>query len=113
MIAAVAIAIGIGVWPVNVAVNGESSYNCGSGFFHSGHAWKVDNQAFSNQATGGEIAPGLPSQVCPDKIYSRRDWALIVGSFALVVGLVTLALTSGPQDRSSRAIFASMRLRGR
>ena len=49
--------------------------------------------------------------MCPNKVYNYRDWALLIGAFALVLGIPTLLLMQSPQDRTSRAIFASMRVR--
>ena len=113
MAAFFALAIAIGFWPVHAAVFGSPSYSCGSGFVHSGHKWKIDSATSSNARTGAEAATGTPSDVCPDKVYGRRDFALLVVGFAVVVGLLTLVLIQGPQDRSSSALQASMRLRDR
>jgi hypothetical protein len=107
-----ALALLIGLWPVHADVFGDPSYSCGSGFVHSAHHWKVDSAASSNERTGDNTATGTPSQVCPNKVYSRRDFALLVGAFALVIGLLTLVLMQSPQDRSATALQASMRVRG-
>jgi hypothetical protein len=112
-LAAIVIALGIGLWPVTASVFGDPSYSCGSGFFHSGHKWRQDSVASRDARTGDETATGPPSQVCPSKVYNRRDWAVLLGSFAVVIGVVTLALTSRQQDRGTQAIFASQRLRKR
>jgi hypothetical protein len=112
MAAFFALALLIGLWPVHADVFGDPSYSCGSGFVHSAHHWKVDSAASSNERTGDEKATGTPSQVCPNKVYSRRDFALLVGAFALVIGLLTLVLMQSPQDRSATALQASMRVRG-
>ena len=98
---------------MHAAVFGAPSYSCGSGFVHSGHQWKIDSATSSNARTGAEAATGTPTDVCPDKVYGRRDFALLVVGFAVVVGLLTLVLIQGPQDRSSSALQASMRLRDR
>jgi len=111
MIAFFALAIGIGFWPVHAAVFGDPSYSCGSGFVHSGHQWKTDSAAAQDERTGNDAATGTPSDVCPNKVYGRRDFALLVIGFAAVVGLLTLVLIQNPQDRSSSALQASMRVR--
>jgi hypothetical protein len=111
MAAFFALAIAIGFWPVHAAVFGEPSYSCGSGFVHSSHKWKTDSASLSNERTGNDAATGTPSDVCPDKVFGRRDFALLVVGFAVVVGLLTLVLIQGPQDRSSSALQASMRVR--
>ena len=51
MIAGILVALGIGLWPVTAAVNGDPSYSCGSGFFHSGHKWRQDSLV-SRDASG-------------------------------------------------------------
>ena len=111
MVGFFALALIIGFWPVQANVFGSPSYSCGSGFIHSGHRWKVDSAASTNERIG-DTATGTPSQVCPNKIYGRRDFALLVAGFALVVGLLTLVLIQNPQDRTSVALQASMRVRG-
>ena len=113
MAAFFALAIAIGFWPVHAAVFGAPSYSCGSGFIHSAHKWKTDSATSSNERTGNETATGTPSDICPDKVYNRRDFALLVVGFAVVVGLLTLVLIQDPQDRSSSALQASMRVRDR
>jgi hypothetical protein len=112
MAAFFALAIAIGLWPVQANVFGSPSYSCGSGFIHSAHQWKVDSAASSSERVANGTATGTPSQLCPNKVYGRRDFALLVGAFALVVGLLTLVLIQNPQDRSRVAIQASMRVRG-
>ena len=109
---AIVLALALGFWPVNAAVFGNPSYSCGSGFVHSGHHWKVDSAGSANARTVGD-GGGTPSQVCPSKIYNRRDEAILLIAFALVAGVLTFALTQGPQDRTTSAIYASMRLRKR
>jgi hypothetical protein len=113
MSAAIALALLIGFWPVHANVNGVPSYSCGSGFIHNSNKWKTDSQLLQNSASGGEEAPGTPSEVCPDKVLNRRDWALLIGAFAVVPGGLALALHQGEQDRTSRAISASIRIRRR
>jgi disulfide bond formation protein DsbB len=113
MIAGFTVALLIGFWPVKVNVSGDASYSCGSGFIHSQHTWIVDSRTLADQRTGGlQGATGTPKHVCPNKIFNNRDLALWIASFVLVFGFLILALTARPQDRSSQAIFASMRLRG-
>ena len=111
MAAFFALAIVIGFWPVNASVFGDPSYSCGSGFVHSGHQWKVDSASLRDERTANDTATGAPTDVCPNKIYGRRDFALLVIGFAVVVGLLTLVLLQNPQDRSSSALQASMRVR--
>jgi len=111
--AAIALALAIGFWPVHANVNGEPSYACGSGFIHNRHHWAIDSQALRDQRNGNQEATGTPSEVCPSKVLNHRDYALLLGAFALVLGVPALALMQGEQDRTSRAIFASMRIRKR
>jgi hypothetical protein len=111
--AAIALALAIGFWPVHADVFGEPSYNCGSGFIHNSRHWIADSEISSNERTGAETAKGTPRVVCPSKVLNHRDWALLLGAFALVLGVPALALMQGEQDRTSRAIFASMRIRRR
>jgi len=111
MAAFFALAIGIGLWPVHATVFGAPSYSCGSGFIHSAHKWKTDSAVLRNERAANDKATGAPTDVCPDKVYGRRDFALLVVGFAVVVGLLTLVLIQDPQDRSSTALQASMRVR--
>jgi hypothetical protein len=111
MAAFFALAIAIGFWPVNASVFGAPSYSCGSGFIHSAHKWKTDSASLRDERTANDTATGTPSDICPDKVYNRRDFALLVVGFAVVVGLLTLVLIQDPQDRSSSALQASMRIR--
>jgi hypothetical protein len=112
MIAFFALALAIGFWPVHAAVFGDPSYSCGTGFVHSAHQWKTDSAAARDERTADDTATGTPSDICPNKVYGRRDFALLVIGFAAVVGLLTLVLIQDPQDRSSSALQASMRVRG-
>ena len=112
MAAFFALALAIGLWPVHADVFGAPSYSCGSGFIRSSHRWRVDSATLANERVGNDTGQGTPSQLCPNKVDSRRDFALLVGSFALVVGLLTLVLIQHPQDRSASALQASMRVRG-
>jgi hypothetical protein len=112
MAAFFALALAIGLWPVHADVFGDPSYSCGSGFVHSAHQWKVDSaSSINNRTAGSNDATGTPSQVCPNKVFGRRDFALLVAGFALVVGLLTLVLIQRPPDRSSTALQASLRVR--
>jgi len=111
MAAFFALALAIGLWPVHADVFGAPSYSCGSGFIHSSHRWRVDSASLSNERVPNDTGQGTPSQVCPNKVYGRRDFALLVGSFALVVGVLALVLMQNPPDRSRVALQASMRVR--
>ena len=112
MIAGLAVALLIGFWPVKVSVVGDASYACGSGFLHSQHTWVTDGKVLVDQRTGAiDKGTGTPRTECPDKILNNRDLALWIGGFLLVFGVLTLALTATPQNRSSQAIFATQRLR--
>ena len=112
MIAGFTVALLIGFWPVKANVIGDASYSCGSGFIHSQHTWIVATHALVDERTGAlQAATGTPKNVCPDKVYNNRDLALWIAGFVLVFGCLILALTARPQDRSSQALFASMKLR--
>jgi hypothetical protein len=111
MAAFFALALVIGLWPVHADVFGAPSYSCGSGFIYSSHHWKVDSASLTNSRVANDTGQGTPSQICPDKVYSRRDFSLLLGSFALVVGVLALILIQNPQDRSRSALQASMRVR--
>ena len=111
--AALALALAIGFWPVHANVNGEPSYSCGSGFIHNSSTWRADSEVLRNERNGDNVATGTPSEVCPNKVLNHRDWALLLGAFALVLGVPALALMQREQDRTSRAISASMRIRRR
>jgi hypothetical protein len=113
MLAGIAAALIIGFWPVNVAVDGAPSYYCGSGFVHSRHHWRVDSLFAENARTSDTQTLGTPAQVCPSRVYDRRDLALLIGGTTLVVGILLLALTAPRTNRSDRAALASMRLRKR
>jgi len=113
MLATIAVALGIGFWPVTVDVTGDATYSCGSGFVHSGHQWTVDSRSLDQERTGDSLAVGPPTRLCPPLVYDRRDWALLIGSFAIVVGAVLIALTQRQQDPRSRATLATLRARRR
>lgn len=112
MVAFLGIAALIGFWPVYANVTGDPSYYCGSGFVHHQHHWVVDGKAMANQRFSGEdTGTGTPRKACPDKILNNRDLSLLIAAITLVVGLLALGLLNQPQDRSTQAISASMRLR--
>ena len=113
MFAGVVVALIIGFWPVDVAVDGAPSYGCGSGFVHSRHTWVVDSRFSENARTSDDPTIGTPEQVCPSRIYGHRDLALLIGGTTLVMGFLLLALTAPGTNRSDRAMLASMRLRKR
>jgi hypothetical protein len=113
MFVGVVVALVIGFWPVNVTVYGDPSYNCGSGFVHSRHDWRVDSLFSENARTGDDPATGTPARVCPNAVYGRRDLALLIGGVTIVLGVLLLALTAPRESRSDRAVLASMRLRKR
>jgi len=105
MAAVLALALLIGFWPVTADVFGSPSYSCGSGFFHSSHKWRTDSATLSNERTATDTATGTPSVVCPNKVDGRRDFALLVIGFALVVGLLALVLLQRPDDGSATALY--------
>jgi hypothetical protein len=95
---AIVVALGIGLWPVNVDVSGNASYSCGSGFFHSTHAWTQDSLDLQFQRVGTDDTTGLPSTVCPNRVYNRRDLALLVVAFSLALGLIAQILIERPRE---------------
>jgi hypothetical protein len=103
----IVLALGIGLWPVNVNVFGDASYSCGSGLIHSAHDWNQDSQALRFERSGTDTATGLPSTACPNKVDSRRDLALLVVAFSLVFALIAQILLEWPQAqaRSYRAML--------
>jgi len=113
MFAGVVLALGIGFWPVHATVYGAPSYNCGSGFVHSRHDWRVDSLFSANARTSDDAATGTPARVCPGLVYDRRDLALLLGGVTLVLGVLLLALTAPLANRADRAVLASARLRKR
>ncbi len=90
---AVAVAILIGFWPVSATVSDGSSYSCGSGFVHSRHTWQVDSRALGGLPPVNDSG-ATPTSACPSKVYGYRDFALLLGAFALVAGGLIVALTS-------------------
>lgn len=113
MFAGVAFSLILGFWPIHAAVDGSSSYNCGSGFVHSRHDWRVDSLYSRNARTSEDASVGTPAQVCPAVVYDRRDLALLLGGTTLVLGVLLLALTAPRESRADRAVLASARLRKR
>ena len=114
MVAGIAVALLIGFWPVHVAVWGNDSYHCGSGFVHSRQHWRNDSPASRNsRIADADESLGTPAQQCPAAIYDRRDLALLIGGVSLVGGFLLIALTAPMVDRRDRAALASMRLRKR
>ena len=91
--------LAIGFLPVHASVDGNASYDCGSGFVHNnGNRQNIDSEAvLSYQRLATDTGTGTPSQVCPIKVHNRRDLALWVGVTAIVVGFVTVVFTSGPR----------------
>ena len=113
MFAGVFVALVLGFWPVHAAVDGNSSYNCGSGFVHSRHDWRVASAFSKNARTSEDTSVGTPTQVCPSVVYDRRDLALLIGGTTLVLGVLLIALTAPRESRADRAVLASARLRRR
>lgn len=110
MIVASAVALGIGLWPVQANVFGDASYACGSGFIHSTRDWKVDSSALQFQRLDNGTATGLPAGICPDKVDSRRDLALLVMAFGLAIGLLfMLFLDRKPARNFGSTMFANRR----
>ena len=70
----------IGFWPVSVTVVGDVSYSCGSGFVHSGGAWKADTRAMGEPQQTVGLSNSTPNRACPSGVYRHRDLA-----YALVV----------------------------
>ena len=112
MVGVFGVAALIGFWPVYANVLGDPSYYCGSGFIHHQRHWVVDSKVMKNERfSGNRIATGTPRQACPSKILGNRDLAVMIAALTLIAGLLALALLNEPQDRSTQAIWASMRLR--
>ena len=111
MVAAIFAALGIGLWPVQANVFGDASYACGSGFVHSTHDWNVDSQTLRFERLATDTAAGPPAAVCPNKVESRRDLALLVLAFGLAVGLIAQILLERPRARSYRStLWANRRI---
>lgn len=111
VIAGILVALGIGLWPVQANVFGDASYSCGSGFVHSTRDWNVDSRTLRFERVATQTATGPPSTVCPDKIGSRRDLALLVLAFSLALGLIAQILLERPRARSYRStLWANRRI---
>ena len=110
MIAGIVVALVIGFWPVHANVFGDATYSCGSGFVHSTHDWNVDSAAFEFQRSGADTATGLPASICPDKVESRRDLALLVLAFGLAIGLLSTLFFDRARERNfGSTMFANRR----
>ena len=113
MFGGVVVALVLGFWPLHAAVDGNSSYSCGSGFVHSRHDWRVASQFSKNARISDQTSVGTPAQVCPSVVYDRRDLALLIGGTTIVLGVLLLALTAPRESRADRAVLASARFRKR
>ena len=110
MAVAIVVALAIGLWPVHANVIGDASYSCGSGFLHSTHDWNVDSSTLEFQRTSTDTGTGLPSSVCPDKVDSRRDLALLLAGFSLAIGLLSMLFLDRPREPSfGTTMFANRR----
>src|SRR5258705_14005123 len=110
MIVGLAAALTIGFWPVHANVFSDATYSCGSGFVHSAHDWNIDSSAFQYTRSGADTATGLPASVCPDKVDSRRDLALLVMAFTLAIGLLsTLFFDRAREPNFGSTMFANRR----
>jgi hypothetical protein len=110
MIVGIVVALAIGFWPVHANVFGDATYSCGSGFVHSTRDWNVDSTAFEFQRSGADTATGLPASICPDKVESRRDLALLVLAFSLAIGLLsTLFFERSREPNFGSTMFANRR----
>jgi hypothetical protein len=110
MLAGIVVALTVGFWPVQANVFGDATYSCGSGFVHSTHDWNVDSTAFEFQRTGADTATGLPASLCPDKVDSRRDLALLVLAFSLAIGLLSVLFLDRARERNfGSTMFANRR----
>ena len=112
MIAVVVAALVIGLWPVHANVFGNSSYSCGSGFFHSHHTWVVDSTALEFQRSATDTATSLPTSACPDKVFNRRDLALFLMAFSLAIGLIAEVILRRPGEPTFRSTLFSNRRPG-
>ena len=113
MIAVVAVALVIGLWPVHANVFGDASYSCGSGFVHSSHDWNVDSATLDTERIANGTADSLPSGACPDKVESRRDLALLLIAFSLAIGLIAQVMLDRPrQPKFGTTLLAPRRRSG-
>jgi hypothetical protein len=103
-------AIVVGFWPVQANVFSDSTYSCGSGFIHSVHTWNVDSTSFEFQRSADETATGLPASLCPNKVDSRRDIALLLLAVSLAIGLLSTVFFVRPRERNfGSTMFANRR----
>jgi xanthine/uracil permease len=113
VIVVVVIALGIGLWPVHANVFSDSSYSCGSGFIHNTHTWNVDSTAFEFERSGNETAAtSLPATACPNKVDSRRDFAVLLLAFSLAIGLIAKLMLDRPRQPNFGTTFFANRRRG-
>jgi hypothetical protein len=112
MIAGVAIALVIGLWPVQADVYGDASYSCGSGFLHSTHDWNVDSTALEFQRNADDTGTSLPASACPDKVENRRDLALLLMAFSLAIGFIAGLMLDRPRQPNVASTFFANRRRG-
>lgn len=85
-----------------MTVVGNSSYSCGSGFVHSQHTWQVDSNVLASDPGGPvDLSLTYPETACFDKVYARRDLALVLGTVA-VIGAVS-GLIVGSERKSPRS----------
>ena len=110
MAAGLLIAAGIGFWPIQADVFGDASYSCGSGFIHSAHTWNQDSQTLAFERTATDTGTGTPKGLCPNKVESRRDLALLVLAFSLGIGLIAQIVLERPLAPSyGSSLFANRR----
>lgn len=112
MIGAVVVALAIGLWPVQANVFGDPTYSCGSGFIHNTKDWNVDSTTLQNQRTATDNATGLPASICPDKVDSRRDLALLLMAFSLAIGMLYALVANRSGERNFRSTMYANRRRG-
>jgi len=74
----------IGFWPVAVTVVGDVSYSCGSGFVHSGAAWKADTRAMGEPGQTVGVSNSTPNRACPSRVYRHRDVAYALVALAVM-----------------------------
>lgn len=110
MVAGIAAALVVGFWPVHANVFSDSTYSCGSGFIHSAHTWNVDSTAFLFALSGADTATGTPTSLCPAKVGSRSDLALLLLAISLAIGLLSTMFFERPRERNfGSTMFANRR----
>ena len=112
MIAVVAVALVIGLWPVHANVFGDASYSCGSGFLHSTRDWNVDSATLDSERIANGTGNSLPSAACPDKVENRRDLALLLIAFSLAIGLIAQVMLDRPRQPNFGTTLLGSRRRG-